>query len=274
MRNGSALHGDSVAQIVTVDIETGDVRRLGKPLYDVRSIRWSPNGRHLGLTGIRKEPEESRAFSFVYHYRPYLLSADGTDLRLLLDRQVDTDTLCWSPDASQVCLGTQVGHDDHTTLRIVDSGRMGEQAILGAESDGTVACDWGAPPTVSIARFAGTWAGQVAINDRVFPIEVRIQERDGRLIIVQADGPQVPCDLTGPMERADTVLRRSVRLPDLEQATSRPPFYVSWSLTFDASDTLVLEERISADRPRFDGPAFPVYELRPVTSLATHGGPE
>ena len=267
VRGGSVLHDDSFAQLMTVNVETFDVQQIGPPFYTISRFCWSPDGKSVALVGRREHPKGESLNRLELEIRSteylYLLDRDGSGLRRPSSSRACKEALSWSPSGSHVCFAALLG--DKVSFRVVGRSAAEERTRVSDVAIGAT-CDWGPLPVKSRASLVGRWTGEVTILGRTFPLEVEIGERDGALFLLRATGPQVPGDFQGGLDRTDDAWSRSIRLKNGGTPHPGPPVFATWTLSCSSADRLLIEERIATEEPRRDGPAFPVYDLRRVTS--------
>ena len=83
-------------RVVTLDIATGEFTYLTPPTLDARFPAWSPDGSILAFH-VRDDPAADNSFTQIY-----LINADGTTLRPLMQVAVNDFFPDWSPDGSQI----------------------------------------------------------------------------------------------------------------------------------------------------------------------------
>jgi Tol biopolymer transport system component len=69
----------------------------GKHLDSVDQIEWSPDGAHIAVMNDLEPGGE----------RLYVMNADGTDVRVLLDNYEPQRMFMWSPDGKSIAYATQ-----------------------------------------------------------------------------------------------------------------------------------------------------------------------
>jgi Tol biopolymer transport system component len=101
-------------------------RRLRPLLKDAFNPAWSPDGRHIAYAGFRPgDPFDADLF---------VVDADGSDRRLVVDTGFDDVFPVWSPDGNRLAFASEV-HDGDLDVFVVGVDGSGLR-ILTADNDG------------------------------------------------------------------------------------------------------------------------------------------
>ena len=262
VRGGRLLRDDCFAQLELIDPDSLAVLRIGSPFYTISRFAWSPDGRGIALIGRlehkRGQPLNNYELDLRSTEYVYLLELNDQQPRRLSSARASDDVLGWSPSGQEIVYAARTGNQ--LSFRLVDRSGVERRTRLRDVSAGAQ-CAWGAPPSAAPSNLDGRWVGEVRIQGRAFPLEVKLSRRDGSPCLLDARGPQVPGQLAGRLECGGPGWRRSIRLEQEGAGDSGESFFATWTLILEGPDRLRIEERVSSGSPRFDGPAFPVYEL-------------
>ena len=92
---------DGNAEIYVMNPDGSSQRRLTENDSDEFTPAWSPNGTQIAFQSDRDDPNPVRCFPDCI-WKIYLMNADGSDTRRLVDTGLDDYFPDWSPDGKQI----------------------------------------------------------------------------------------------------------------------------------------------------------------------------
>lgn len=119
---------DGISKIYVMDDDGGNIRQITNNAYSEWKPRWSPNGRRIAF--IRDTtPNDSTS-----HPGVYIMHADGTNDKHLVDKRGGINDITFSPDGKRL-IYTNV----YVGLHILDIDTRNSETILNNHA---IQCDW------------------------------------------------------------------------------------------------------------------------------------
>ncbi len=160
-----------VAELYTIDSDSGSVHGILKPSMQVANVRWSPDGQSIAFIGGLMSDEGSTGGDI------YMLSANGAALRNLTPkRKSSPNWFRWMPSSKQLLMTEGVAGEMAVAMLDIASGTV-ESLWKGAETiafsgdpnmSAVVRSSWTHPPEVWAGR-TGDWKQVTHTNEASRP---------------------------------------------------------------------------------------------------------
>ncbi len=119
---------DGKLDLFTVDIETETYVRLTNDFFDEFDPRWSPDGKKIVFSSDRVNPPYEYTINQISDaYNIFIMNADGSDVKQIVDSPFNDSSPDWSPDGNDIVFTSD--RNGIVNLYSVDTSEMSIQPL-------------------------------------------------------------------------------------------------------------------------------------------------